>query len=74
MEGSDTVTQQQAILDHLSNVGPLTHLDAFHLCDSWRLGARIYDLRKEGHDIHTTMIDTAKKRKKTKRKLEKAGA
>jgi hypothetical protein len=53
------MTQVQAILDHLSNIGPLTHLDAFHLCDSWRLGARIYDLRKEGHDIHTTMIDTA---------------
>jgi hypothetical protein len=68
------MTQQQAILDHLSNVGSLTHLDAFRLCDSWRLGARIYDLRKEGHDIHTTMIDTATGKRIAKYTLMKKAA
>ena len=50
-------TQRPRILNHLATVGPLTSLDAMALHGVARLAARIEELRKEGHDIETTMVE-----------------
>lgn len=52
-----TMNQTDHILALLKQA-PLTALGALKLADSWRLGARIYDLRAAGHHIRTDMIRT----------------
>jgi len=49
-------SQSEQILRHLREVGPLTPLDALNLFGCFRLGARIYDLKAEGHDIQTELV------------------
>lgn len=39
--------------------GPLTPLDALDQAGSFRLGARIWDLRHRGHDIRTEWLTTS---------------
>lgn len=53
MEGS-TVTQGERILRHLNDYGSITAQDAVREYGCMRLGARIYDLKRQGHDIRTT--------------------
>lgn len=48
--------QNAHILVHLQDKGPITPLEALSLYGCFRLGARIWDLKKRGHDIQTTMI------------------
>lgn len=50
--------QSAQILNYLKAGYSLTPLDALHMFGSFRLGARVYDLRKEGHDIKKRMIET----------------
>ena len=45
-----------AILKALKNGERLTHLDAEKRFNCLRLGARIYDLKKRGHNIISKMI------------------
>ena len=45
-----TTTQAKLILNHLQR-RPITPIDALSLYGCFRLGARIYDLRKDGHHI-----------------------
>lgn len=46
-------TQNQQILKHLQTGGSITPLDALNLYGCLRLGARIYELKKQGIKIET---------------------
>lgn len=56
-----TKSQNQQILQRLSR-GPMTALDALQECGCFRLSARIYDLRSEGHLIAAETIKINDKR------------
>src|SRR5687768_10388654 len=49
----DVATQTDQILKHLKNGGTLTPLEALDKFGCFRLGARIFDLKQEGHAIQT---------------------
>ena len=49
-------SQNQLILQALQEGEKLTPLDALERFGSFRLGARIYDLRQEGWAIKSTLI------------------
>lgn len=61
---SDTESQQQRILNHLRNVGPLTTTDARKVLDVLMPATRIFELREAGHNIvtHWKTVDTGKGR------------
>lgn len=46
-------SQKQQVLEHLQSGKTITQAEAIKLCNSYRLGAIIYDLRCEGHLIET---------------------
>jgi len=50
-------TQKQAILEYMQAGHRITPLEALQLFGSMRLGARIRDLRDEGHNIEGQMIE-----------------
>lgn len=45
------MSKEDKILEHLKNKGSITPIDALNLYGSFRLGARIYDLKKKGYNI-----------------------
>lgn len=47
------MSQPNNVLSHLTDVGSITALEALGLYGVFRLAARIFDLRKQGHDIIT---------------------
>ena len=47
------MTQKDLILQHLQEHGKITDLEAYKLYAIRRLGARIWDLRADGHKIVT---------------------
>ena len=49
------MTQNERVLRHLEDVGELSPVDAMERYGIMRLGARIWDLRREGHRITRTM-------------------
>jgi hypothetical protein len=49
-------TQSDAILAHLSRGLPITPLEALDRFGCFRLGARIWDLRKQGWKINATLL------------------
>lgn len=53
MQNTDTskMTQEQAVLKYLHDFGAISALDAIKDLGVLRLGARIYDLRRKGHNI-----------------------
>ena len=53
--------QTEKILRHLRDYGSITPLEALQEYGCMRLGARIYDLKQDGHDIRTT-FETARNR------------
>ena len=53
------MTQKETILEHLKEHGNITDLVAYRKYAIRRLGARIWDLRREGYKI--TSKDTVKK-------------
>lgn len=53
---SSSKTQKALILKALQQGDRLTHLDAEKRFNCLRLGARIYDLKKRGHNIISKMI------------------
>lgn len=55
------MTQTERILRHLNDYGSITALDALREYGCMRLGARIWDLKHQGHDIKTT-FETAENR------------
>lgn len=48
--------QVEAILNHLKTKGSITPLDALMHFGCFRLGARIFELREQGHDIETKRV------------------
>lgn len=58
MESRSKDTQEQKILHHLIYKGPITPIEALNLYGSFRLGARIHDLREMGVAIESTKIKT----------------
>ena len=49
------MNQNQQILNHLKEHGSITPMDALTLYGCFRLGARVYDLKTQGHDIRCTI-------------------
>lgn len=56
VQGPQMKSQANQILAHLQSGNSITPIDALNLFDSFRLSARIKDLRRLGHDIKTTRI------------------
>ena len=50
------MSQCSAILSHLKKYGSIEPLTALKLYGSFRLAARINDLRMKGHNIDTEMV------------------
>lgn len=50
------MNQSEAILSHLRSGKSLTPLEALDLFGCFRLGARVYDLKAQGHDIEMEMV------------------
>ena len=50
------MTQLQKVKYHLENYGSISPLEAQSNYNIWRLAAVIYDLKKLGHDIHSTLL------------------
>lgn len=55
-------TQKAIILAELKDGKTITALEAFKLCGSLRLSSIIFDLREEGYNITTTMVERNGKR------------
>ena len=56
------ISQKSKILRYLMKGYKLTPMEGLNLFGSWRLGARIDELRDEGFPILTTMITKGGKR------------
>lgn len=50
-------TQNEFILAHLKAGHSLTPLEALERFGCFRLGARVWDLKREGYDIHTESFE-----------------
>lgn len=48
-------SQKQMVLDYISEFGSITPLDAFNDLGVTRLAAKIFELKKDGHDIRTEL-------------------
>ena len=55
-------SQNERILTFLGNGGSITPLDALREFNCFRLSARIYDLRKDGHNINIEYVKNKTKR------------
>lgn len=53
------MSQAQDILRHLKAGHRITPINALTCYGCFRLGARIYDLRQAGHEIHADRIETS---------------
>lgn len=49
-------TQKSKLLNHLTNNGPITSLEAVRKFNILRPSNRIQELKAEGYDIHTEII------------------
>lgn len=49
-------SQRKKVLAYLKNGNKISQRDCAHMFNAWRLSAIIYDLRKDGHNITTTMV------------------
>jgi len=50
------ISKQEKVLTHLQTYGSITPLEALEKYGSFRLGALIFNLRQEGHDIETNIV------------------
>ena len=57
-----TEAQNNQILKYLQTGKSLTPMDALQKFVCFRLGARIYDLKRDGHSIVSQMVDVGEKR------------
>lgn len=51
-----TTSQTNQILEYMRAGNSITPLDALRLFGCMRLGARIYDLKQDGHVINTLIV------------------
>ena len=56
--GHSTMTQNQLILDHLKRGHIITQIDALKIAGCFRLAARIFELRNQGHNIEMVPVHT----------------
>jgi hypothetical protein len=56
MSENSKTTQNVKILEHLKQGKSITPYEALYLYNSMRLPSRIYDLRKQGHNIRRQMV------------------
>ena len=56
------MSQADQILDYIERNGSITDMEAAEVFDCYRLGARIYDLRKRGVTIITEKCRSRNKR------------
>ena len=57
-DSSHTLSQKERILRYLHAGNHITPLAALSLFGCLRLGARIWDLKQEGYNIHERLVDT----------------
>ena len=69
----DLATQADQILAHLKGGGTLTPLEALDKFGCFRLGARIFDLKQEGHDIQTERVDVGNGKRVAKYQMKTPG-
>lgn len=55
------VSQKQMVLDYIRDFGSITPIDAFRGLGVTRLAAKVFELKKDGHDIDK-VIETGKNR------------
>lgn len=58
----EDTSHNDAIRDHLKSGRSIAPIEALRQYGCWRLGARIWDLRKEGMAIHRDMVKHGRKR------------
>jgi len=51
------MTQTQRILEYLNEYKQITPLEAMRDLGIYRLASRIFDLKEQGYNIHTEMVD-----------------
>ena len=51
------MSDKARILKHLQENGSITPLEALEQYGCYRLGARVFDLRRDGYNIHTTIVE-----------------
>lgn len=54
-------SQKEQILAHIEKYGSITPLEAQRLYGCMRLGARIWDLRRDGYDIVSEIVEVETK-------------
>lgn len=54
-------SQKEQILAHIEKYGSITPLEAQHFYSCMRLGARIWDLRRDGYDIVSEIVEVPTK-------------
>ena len=52
-----TISQNRRLLAHLRRGKRVTPMDALREFGCFRLGARMWDLRRAGHPIHRRMVE-----------------
>lgn len=50
------MSKKDQVLEYLKRGNSLTPLEALKMFGSFRLGAIVFELKKEGHNIVTTMV------------------
>jgi hypothetical protein len=66
------MNQNYLILNHLEAGNPITPMDALKLFNCFRLGARIYELKRMGHQISARKINTLSGKKVAEYRLVKS--
>ena len=56
------LSQCDMILDYMKRGFSITPIEALNKFNCFRLGARISDLKHEGHRIHTELVSNGKKK------------
>ena len=51
------MSDKQRILKHLQEKGSITPMEALEQYGCYRLGARVFDLRRDGFVINTTIVE-----------------
>lgn len=62
MKGENMDTQNKELLEYLQDHGSITPLEALSKLGIYRLSARIFDLRQDGHRIETNMVEEKDRR------------
>lgn len=51
------MSDKARILKHLQENGSITPMEALEQYGCYRLGARVFDLRRDGYEINTTIVE-----------------